>query len=160
MSARHIPTGILVKWADMAARSRLEAAVRPWRLSLGQMLLLGMIGRLGEASAAQLARALHLTPQAMTTLLRPLVDRGLIKRETDSRNRRRLAISLTPAGVSLLSDIRVKTEQVDRELTSSLSEAELEQFRGFLSRIAVPPEEGTEPIRRGFDIGGIGDIET
>jgi DNA-binding MarR family transcriptional regulator len=153
---RQVPTAILIKWADMAARSRLEAALRPWRLSLGQMLLLGMIDRLGEATAAQLARALHLTPQAMTTLLRPLVERGVIIRDVDSKNRRRLSITLTGAGESLLSDIRASTERVDVELTSSMSEEELVQFRSLLSKIAQPPAEGTEPVRKERDVGGIG----
>ena len=80
---RREPTALLLKWADMAVRSRLEAAVRPWRLSMGQMLLLSTIERKQAASPADLARALHLTPQAMTTLLRPLEERGVITRRTD-----------------------------------------------------------------------------
>ena len=151
-----VPTGILIKWADMAARSSLEAAMRPWRLSLGQMLLLGTIDRLGNASAAQLARALHLTPQAMTTLLRPLVDRGIITRDVNTQNRRRLCISLTTQGQSLLADVRAATERVDAELTSPLSDAELQQFRTLLGKIARPLPDGVEPVLRERDVGGIG----
>lgn len=133
------PTALLLKWADMAVRSRLEAAVRPWRLSMGQMLLLATIERLGSASAAELARALHLTPQAMTTLLRPIEDRGIIARRPDPDHGRRLLLSLSDQGETLLADIRHTTDAVDREVTAALSPAELEQFRLLLGKIAAPP---------------------
>lgn len=133
------PTALLLKWADMAVRSRLEAAVRPWRLSMGQMLLLATIERLGSASAAELARALHLTPQAMTTLLRPIEDRGIIARRPDPDHGRRLLLSLSDHGETLLADIRHTTDAVDREVTAALSPAELEQFRLLLGKIAAPP---------------------
>jgi len=77
---RTVPTALLIKWADMVARSQLEAALRSWRLSSGQLMLLSTLDRSGSASAADLARALHLTPQAMTTQLKPLEERGLIAR--------------------------------------------------------------------------------
>lgn len=133
---REEPTALLLKWADMAVRSRLEAAVRPWRLSMGQMLLLATIERLGSASAAELARALHLTPQAMTTLLRPLEERGTIERRADPDHGRRVLLSLSDDGRALLADIRHTTNAVDREVTATLSPDELGQLRRLLSKIA------------------------
>lgn len=131
-------TAFLVKGAEMAARSRLESAMRPWRLSLGQMMLIGTIERLGKASAVELARELHLTPQAMTTLLRPLEDRGVISRKVDPANRRRLSLSLSEQGLALFLDVRRAAERVDRELTSPLTIDELDQFRRLLAKIAQP----------------------
>ena len=129
-------TAFLIKGADMAARSLLEAAMRPWRLSLGQMLLVGTIERLGQASAVELARALHLTPQAMTTLLRPLEERGVITRKVDPTNRRRLSLSLSEPGYALFVDVRRAAERVDADLTANLSEAELDEFRRLLVKIS------------------------
>jgi len=120
--------------------------MRPWRLSLGQMLLIGTIDRFGSASAADLARALHLTPQAMTTLLRPLEERGIITRAVDPANRRRLALSLSSHGLAMLADVCIAAERVDDQLTSALSEVELEQFRTLLAKIAQRPQG--EPVRK------------
>lgn len=120
--------------------------MRPWRLSLGQMLLIGTIDRFGSASAADLARALHLTPQAMTTLLRPLEERGVITRAVDPANRRRLALSLSSQGQAMHADICMAAERVDDQLTAALSDAELEQFRILLSKIAQRPSG--EPVRK------------
>ena len=136
-SDRREPTALLLKWADMAVRSRLEAAVRPWRLSMGQMLLLATLERKRAASPADLARSLHLTPQAMTTLLRPLEERGVITRRTDPEHARRLSFSLSDEGQRLLAEIRATTDAVDREVTAALTPAELDQLRGLLARIAA-----------------------
>jgi len=136
---RSTPTALMIKWADMVARSRLEAALRDWRLSSGQMMLLSTLDRIGSASAADLARALHLTPQAMTTQLKPLEERGLIEREVDTDNRRRLSLALSKSGQTLLGEVRETTDQVDVEITAALSATELRQLRGILAKLAQIP---------------------
>ena len=136
---RTVPTALLIKWADMVARSQLEAALRSWRLSSGQLMLLSTLDRSGSASAADLARALHLTPQAMTTQLKPLEERGLIAREIDSDNRRRLSLALSDAGRALLAEVRETTNTVDIEISSVFTPSELKQFRHLLGKIARVP---------------------
>jgi DNA-binding MarR family transcriptional regulator len=136
---RAVPTALLIKWADMVARSQLEAALRAWRLSSGQLMLLSTLERTGSASAADLARALHLTPQAMTTQLKPLEERGLIAREVDSDNRRRLSLALSTDGQALLAEVRETTDAVDIEISSALTPAELRQFRTLLGKISRVP---------------------
>jgi DNA-binding MarR family transcriptional regulator len=123
----------------MVARSQLEAALRSWRLSSGQLMLLSTLDRTGSASAADLARALHLTPQAMTTQLKPLEERGLIAREVDSDNRRRLSLALSPAGRALLVEVRETTDAVDIEISSIFTPSELKQFRALLGKISRVP---------------------
>jgi DNA-binding MarR family transcriptional regulator len=123
----------------MVARSQLEAALRSWRLSSGQLMLLSTLDRTGSASAADLARALHLTPQAMTTQLKPLEERGLIAREVDSDNRRRLSLALSPGGKALLAEVRETTDAVDIEISSIFTPSELKQFRALLQKISRVP---------------------
>jgi len=139
VTERATPTALMIKWADMVARSRLEAAIRAWRLSSGQMMLLSTLERTGSASAADLARALHLTPQAMTTQLKPLEERGLIEREVDSDNRRRLSLALSKAGKALLAEVRETTDKVDVEITAALTATELKQLRSILAKLAQIP---------------------
>jgi len=139
LADRATPTALMIKWADMVARSRLEAALRAWRLSSGQMMLLSTLERIGSASAADLARALHLTPQAMTTQLKPLEERGLIEREVDSDNRRRLSLALSKAGKAMLVEVRETTDQVDVEITAALTATELKQLRSTLAKLAKIP---------------------
>jgi MarR family transcriptional repressor of mepA len=128
----------LIKWAEMAVRSRVEKAMRPLTLSTGQLLLLVMLEEYKEANPAALARAMHLTPQAMTTLLKPLDDRGLIARRPDEANRRRVLLRLTPAADALLAEVRRVTPAIEEEMLAPLDPAERATLRTLLMRIAKP----------------------
>lgn len=132
-------TILLIKWAEMAVRSRVEKALRPLRLSSGQLMLLVTIERSEEETPAALSRALHLTPQAMTTLLRPLDERGLIARRADETNRRRVLLSLTDDARALLRKVRALTPAVEKDcIADALDAREISQLRTLLMRIAVP----------------------
>lgn len=128
----------LIKWAEMAVRSRVEKAIRPIRLSAGQLLCMVMLAELGEATPATLARAMHLTPQAMTTLLRPLDERGLIARRADETNRRRVLLRLTDAGRGALDEARAVTPAVEAEVLARLTPEERETLRALLMKVAQP----------------------
>jgi len=132
-------TILLIKWAEMAVRSRVEKALRPLRLSSGQLLLLVLLERSGENTPAALARALHLTPQAMTTLLRPLDARKLLARREDAANRRRILLSLTGEARAILRDVRALTPAIEAELIAGTLDAdEVSALRGLLARITSP----------------------
>jgi len=128
----------LIKWAEMAVRARVERAIRPLTLSTGQLLLLVVLEEYKEATSATLARALHLTPQAMTTLLKPLEGRGLIGRRPDESNRRRVLLSLTGAAERLLDEVRAATPDIEEPLLSPLSVGERATLRKLLMKIARP----------------------
>ena len=128
----------LIKWAEMAVRSRVEKAMRPLTLSSGQLLLLVVLEEYGEATPATLARALHLTPQAMTTLLKPLDTRSLIARRPDETNRRRVLLRLTDKADALLTDVRAATPEIEEDMLGPLSVGERDTLRTLLMRIAKP----------------------
>lgn len=128
----------LIKWAEMAVRSRVEKAMRPLTLSTGQLLLLAVLEEMGEATPAALSRALHLTPQAMTTLLKPLETRGLLARRPDETNRRRVLLRLTPAADALLAEVRAATPDIEEDVLAPLSAGERGELRRLLMKIARP----------------------
>ncbi|HTU10663.1 MAG TPA: MarR family transcriptional regulator [Allosphingosinicella sp.] len=128
----------LIKWAEMAVRSRVEKAMRPLTISSGQLLLLAVLEEMGEATPASLARALHLTPQAMTTLLKPLDARGLIARRPDETNRRRVLLRLTDKADAVLAEVRKATPEIEDDMLAALSRSERETLRSLLMRIARP----------------------
>lgn len=128
----------LIKWAEMAVRSRVEKAMRPMTLSTGQLLLLVVLEEYKEATPATLARALHLTPQAMTTLLKPLDARGLIARRPDEANRRRVLLRLTDAAHALIAEVRAATPPIEEDVLAPLSPAERATLRALLMRIVKP----------------------
>lgn len=58
----------------------------------------------GSATRVDLARAVRLTPSAVTRALKPLEKMGMVQTEKSDRDARRSMASLTTAGKEVLSD--------------------------------------------------------
>ena len=73
------------------------------RLLFPQLRCLQILARTeGPAYAAQLARALLVTPPTMTRTLDALVERGLVERQPEPASRRQIALAITPEGLALV----------------------------------------------------------
>lgn len=138
--ARGDATGLtlphLVKWAEMAVRARTERALHDLPVSGSQLFVLVLLREHAEATSAELARMMRITPQAMTTLLGPLREAGFIDRRADEAHGRRLMLRLTPAGIALLEQVRAVTPAIEADLLAGFTEAEIAQLKELLSRIA------------------------
>ena len=71
---------------------------------------------------------------SMVALLDQLERAGLIERRRSIRDRRRQGIFLTTAGARELESMMRNVRQLERQMASRFSKAELEQFLGFLQR--------------------------
>ncbi len=72
---------------------------------------------LRERPASDVASLLDVTPSTVTSVVDGLVGRGLVERRPDTTDRRRVALSLTPAGEHLVATgDRVVGERIDRLL--------------------------------------------
>jgi DNA-binding MarR family transcriptional regulator len=73
------------------------------RLLFPQLRCLQILARTaGPAYAAQLARALLVTPPTMTRTIDALVERGLVERQPEPASRRQIALVITPEGLALV----------------------------------------------------------
>ena len=102
----------------------------------------------GPSRVSDLARALQLTPAAITQLVAELEGRGYVRRERNQRDGRVVFVSLTEAGEEILMAHRVRRRAEIRRLVSALDPED----RGALVRILhrlleVGPEdaEGGRP---------------
>src|SRR3954447_19312066 len=91
-----------VKQVELAVRAHLDELLRPSGTTVLQYTALTVLDRRDGLTTAELARNSFVTPQAMGELVTSLERRALIDRRPDPGNRRRLLISLTPAGAELL----------------------------------------------------------
>ena len=128
----------LIKWAEMAVRARVDAAMRTMPVSSSQLFALVLLHEQGETTSAGLARLMHLTPQAMTTLLAPLRDQDLIERRTDEAHRRRLQLRLTDKGHGIIAQARALTPRIEADLLGDASTEERQTLMRLLARIAQP----------------------
>ncbi len=119
-------------------RLRLERSDEA--LSLFKLSILGILYRKGPLTAGDLAIREHIRPQSLTRLLASLERRGYVSRQPDRRDRRRLLITLTPAGKkALAADVRKKEAWLAKRMERTLSPEEralLLRASRFLDRLA------------------------
>jgi DNA-binding MarR family transcriptional regulator len=113
-----------------------EMASQGLDLSFTQYLILKKTHQLGPASATELARAVELDGGAMTRQLDQLERKGFLRRTPDTRDRRALRITLTPAGNKVWRNTAsVCTERVMHAAQRSLDQAEQNQLYDYLQRM-------------------------
>lgn len=126
----------LVKWVEMVTRAEAEQVMRDMPLSSAQLFVLVLLRERGEATSAELARMMRITPQALTKLMRPLREDGLMGRRTDADHGRKLPLKLTEKGEALLEEARARSPQVEDNLLADFTPQERATLKHMLARIA------------------------
>ena len=94
-----VPPGAARALARLARH--VEHALASLDLSLPQYRVLSFLGD-GSTASSALAGRLAVSPPSVTAVIDGLVARGLVERQADAADRRKLTLLLTPAGVKLL----------------------------------------------------------
>jgi DNA-binding MarR family transcriptional regulator len=100
----------------------------------GPFVLGGMASH--GAPAVDMIRGLGVTRQAASQLIDTLVVRGYLSREVNPADRRRLNIELTDRGRAAAEAIAVAIGQVDEQLATMITPAELTGLRAGLIALA------------------------
>jgi DNA-binding MarR family transcriptional regulator len=86
-------------------------------LTMPESSALSTLDRYGPMTAANLAKLEHITPQSIGVTLTSLEASGLVQKDRDPDDGRRVILSLTESGDELLAHKRtVRTEQLTRAL--------------------------------------------
>lgn len=124
----------LAKRLEQVVRMRLDQVLKPWRITALQYTALTVLdrGREGSMTSAALARRTFVTAQSMFDLVSAMEGRGWIQRTPDPEHKRRKLITLTPVGLTLLSEVAGVVGRVEQVMLTDLSETERVQFRRML----------------------------
>ena len=120
--------------ALMASLSVLVRRVRQvpteGELTMPERTALSRLDRSGPSTSSALAREVQITAQAMGATLRALQVRGLVERDMDPKDGRRVVLTVTDAGRQALKNKRnARTELIVRSLTGgTFTQMELEQL--------------------------------
>ena len=131
----------ILKRTERSVASLLYDRLRDLGLTPSQYGALQVLIRLEKASSAELARALFVTPQAMTGLVAGLERQGYIKRKP-LQSSRVIEATVTPLGRKVHDEASIRVEQIDSMMTSSLSERETRALRKALERCVDALERG------------------
>jgi len=119
---------------------KMRQPLNEGELTTAESSALGRLERNGPASSSDLARLDRISPQSMGVTVAALLERGLIERNRDPEDGRRIVLSITESGRRTVHDKRgARTEQIAAALRSGFSEEELGQLRAaavLLERLA------------------------
>ncbi len=115
--------------------------VRPdGELTLAESSALVRLGRSGPATPGALAKQEQISPQSMGATLAALEARGLVQRQPDPADGRRVVLSMTAAGLEVLRSKRdARVGQLARALATEFDATELDQLKAavpLLERLA------------------------
>lgn len=119
--------------------------LREFDLQTGEFDVLATLRRAGAPyalSMSKLCRDVMLTSGGMTHRVDRLVDRGLVTREHDSRDRRTVLVSLTDEGRALVESALPRKTAHAEAITAALSREEAEILKGLLRRLLRQLEHG------------------
>lgn len=137
--------GYVLKQAQAALHSAMDAVLRPLELTVAQYACLELLGQRPGISNSELARGAFVTRQSMNLVLRGLQDRGLLTRPERAPRGRALPTRLTSPGQEKLRAASVAVRTVERQMFSPLSAEEQCRLRNDLAVCvaAIPPAQST-----------------
>ncbi|GIG67905.1 MarR family transcriptional regulator [Phytomonospora endophytica] len=129
--------GLDIKRTEQELMSAKNAAVRAAGLTVPQYAALYALDGNPGMSAAALARACLVTPQAMTVVLRNLEEHALIERTPHEWHRHIKEVRLTAAGRGALTAADERAVTVERAIAAALTADERDTLRDLLKRVGV-----------------------
>lgn len=105
-------------------RQRAARAFEPLGFRTNRVLVLEYIAQ-GVNQPKDLHQALGIVPPAISTIIAELETRGLLSRQADPHDGRRVNLHLTPEGEKVRQQLSLAWQEVRREFHDSLSKKEL-----------------------------------
>jgi len=122
-------TFYLVRQVSNQIRTVIERGLAKLDVTPAQYTLMNWLVDRDAVTSAMLARALHVSPQTMNTLISALQKRGLVDRHSDATNKRILLISLTETGRAAVVNCNRIVDRLEDEYFAQLGATELVSFR-------------------------------
>jgi DNA-binding MarR family transcriptional regulator len=133
--------GMLVKRAEQAMVRSKSVALKLVGLTPGQYVALVELEQQPGITAASLARACLVTPQAMMILLKTMDQQGLITRTAHARHANVLELHMTDVGREALREARKRVDPIEQRVFGAFSAKDLAAFRELLSRFIAAFEK-------------------
>lgn len=102
-----------------------ESLPEPLRDSRSQMILLQLVSLRGAATVSEVAAAMGVAVPTASTMVRKMVEKGLLERSHDPEDWRSVRLALSPAGADILREMAGRRSRAAEALLSGLSGAEL-----------------------------------
>ncbi len=128
--------GHLLRRAHQRHAAIFQDMIGDAQLTPLQFAALVKLHDLGEVSQNELGRRTAMDAATMQGVIKRLLARGLIDRKPDAGDRRRVVLSLTGDGRSLIAAAMPDGHAISDETLAGLDEAERRSFLALLKRLA------------------------
>ncbi|MER5280442.1 MarR family winged helix-turn-helix transcriptional regulator [Streptomyces sp. NPDC002809] len=118
-----------------AARSRLAERLADRGLRLRHMAVLAALVDFGPHVQRQLAARLAIDRSDMVKIVDDLSAAGLVERARDVTDRRRVTVTVSPAGRALLDSLQADATAVQDDVLAPLNKRERAQLTALLARV-------------------------
>lgn len=105
------------------------------KLTLAEANALYVIGPTEPKTMKQIAEALGVAVSTPTRTIDRLVEKGLVNRTVDIKDRRQLLIEPTPAGRRILAEMDEEGLMIIRKMVENLENKEIEDLKNILLKI-------------------------
>lgn len=116
---------------DIECSKRLQQ----FDLSESRLIILVLLQEYQELSLQEIAKHLGITKASTTTLISSLVNKQLISKRNDKKDKRITLVSLTAAGTDLLTETLKQHSLWIEKITNNLSDNDVAIFKKVLSQI-------------------------
>ena len=116
---------------DIECSKRLQQ----FDLSESRLIILVLLQEYQELSLQEIAKYLGITKASTTTLISSLVNKKLISKRNDQKDKRITLVSLTSAGTVLLTETLKQHSLWIEKITNNLSDNDVAIFKKVLSQI-------------------------
>ena len=116
---------------DIECSKRLQQ----FDLSESRLIILVLLQEYQELSLQEIAKRLGITKASTTTLISSLVNKQLISKRNDKKDKRITLVSLTSAGTDLLTETLKQHSLWIEKITNNLSDNDVAIFKKVLSQI-------------------------
>jgi DNA-binding MarR family transcriptional regulator len=110
-------------------------------LTLQQIRVFAFVLARGGTAINKVASALCIKPNVATGIIQRLVDRGLIERREDARDRRIRLLTVTERGMAVVNELTEIIMAKERDLLAGLSDPQLQDLRDLLAAMGSPLKE-------------------
>lgn len=134
-SVRQQSLGYLVRYAHRAFVKALARELAPHAILSAQWSVLRVLWNVDGLSQVDLAERMQVEKASLTGVLEGLARKGLIKRERNRQDRRKITISLTAKGAALKGGLLPYGEAINVRASKGMTKAETGALKDALATL-------------------------
>jgi len=123
--------------AQMFGRDASRIFSAKWGLSVPQYRIMTVLGKLPGMSLRELTDQTQMDKGQLSRVVTQMETDGLIARESDKHDGRRLVLTLTNAGAKLYSQTTVTSESRQKAILSVLTQQEVDELNASLAKLTT-----------------------